>query len=89
MTAQATSTDTITGIHHASRMLPSMARFREEADRAFFERVEQGYQAIAAANPRRVRSIDATAPAAAVAEEIWAALAPLLRKFQKRDQAAK
>jgi dTMP kinase len=32
----------------------------EEADRSFFERVEQGFLALAAAEPRRVKRIDAT-----------------------------
>lgn len=43
----------------------------EEADRAFFERVEQGYQAIARAEPERVRVIDATRSIEAVAADIW------------------
>ena len=46
----------------------------EEAGRAFFERVERGYEAIAAAEPRRVARIDATAPLAAVGAAIWAAV---------------
>jgi dTMP kinase len=50
----------------------------EEAGRAFFERVEKGYRAIAAADRRRIRVIDATARVETVAAEIWAALAPLL-----------
>src|SRR5258705_2216949 len=32
----------------------------EELDRAFFERVEQGFSAIATAEPKRVRVVDAT-----------------------------
>jgi dTMP kinase len=40
---------------------PSAGRDRmEELDRAFFQRVEQGFQALAAAEPKRVRLIDAT-----------------------------
>ena len=42
--------------------LPFMRDRIEEADRAFFERVARGYQAIAAAEPNRVRQIDANGP---------------------------
>ena len=51
----------------------------EEADRAFFQRVEQGYEAIAAAQPRRIRRLDATAPAEVVARQIWAEVEPRLQ----------
>ena len=44
----------------------------EEAGRAFFERVERGYDAIAAAEPHRVVRIDATAPVAEVGAAVWA-----------------
>lgn len=43
----------------------------EEADRAFFERVEQGYRAIAAEEPERIFVIDATQPLDSVADAIW------------------
>lgn len=43
----------------------------EEADRSFFSRVEIGYQAVAEAEPERVRRIDATQPVEVVGEEIW------------------
>jgi dTMP kinase len=52
----------------------------EEADRAFFERVHRGFQVIAAADPQRVRVIDATQSVDAVGAEIWKAVAPLLAK---------
>ena len=52
----------------------------EEAGPEFFQRVEKGYEAIAAAQPRRIRRLDATAPAEAVAREIWSAVEPLLKK---------
>jgi dTMP kinase len=51
----------------------------EEADRSFFERVEKGYQAIAAQEPQRVKSIHASGTVAAVAAEVWRTLEPLLR----------
>jgi dTMP kinase len=50
----------------------------EEADRDFFERVEQGYRAIASADPRRVKSIDATRAIEEVSEAIWQEVQPLL-----------
>jgi dTMP kinase len=50
----------------------------EEAGRDFFLRVEAGYQAIAAANPERVKAIDATRPIPAVAAHIWDWVAPRL-----------
>ena len=50
----------------------------EEADRSFFERVEKGYEAIAAAEPGRVRRIDATQKKEMVSEQIWKAVTALL-----------
>lgn len=50
----------------------------EEADRAFFERVHEGYRAIAAAEPARVRVIDATRSVEEVGAQIWATVSPLL-----------
>ena len=50
----------------------------EEADRAFFERVHKGYQAIAAAEPKRVRVIDATQSIESVSAEIWRAVSTLI-----------
>jgi dTMP kinase len=51
----------------------------EEADRAFFERVQQGFHAIAAAEPARVRSIDATRSIEETAAEIWKAVSGLVK----------
>ncbi len=68
----------------ARRRGRSLERDRmEEADRAFFERVEKGYASIAAARKRRIVSIDATVPPAAVSEQIWEAIEPLLRRRRK------
>jgi dTMP kinase len=50
----------------------------EEAGNAFFERVEKGYFAIAAAEPERVKTIDATQPPERVAAEVWNHLAALV-----------
>jgi dTMP kinase len=62
------------------RARPAERDRMEEAGRAFFERVEKGYQAIAAAAPARIRCLDATAPVEVVAGEIWSAVAPCLGK---------
>ena len=50
----------------------------EEADREFFTRVALGYQAIAAAEPNRVKVINATAPVEVVASRVWSHVAGLL-----------
>jgi dTMP kinase len=50
----------------------------EEADREFFRRVEQGYDAIARSEPQRVKVIDATRPIEQVSEDIWREIEPLL-----------
>jgi dTMP kinase len=63
------------------RLLPGLDLVRdrmEEADRSFFQRVEEGYKQLAAAEPGRVRAIDATASRPEVSEAIWNAVAPLL-----------
>jgi dTMP kinase len=43
----------------------------EEADPAFFERVAKGYEAIAAAEPGRVKVVDAAGSLKTVSEAIW------------------
>jgi dTMP kinase len=43
----------------------------EEADRAFFARVHQGFQRIAALEGRRIRVIDATGPVDQVSARVW------------------
>jgi len=50
----------------------------ESADRHFFERVERGYQDIAAAEPQRVRVIDAAQTIEAIQALIWNLVNPLL-----------
>ena len=50
----------------------------EEEDRAFFERVQQGYRAIAAADPKRVRVISALGSIEEVSKQIWAIAAGLV-----------
>lgn len=50
----------------------------EEAERSFFERVDEGYAAIAAAEPERLKTIDATAEIDPVQAEIRALLKHLV-----------
>ena len=54
-----------------TRAVPSSRDRFEEEGRDFFRAVEKGYDAIAASNGTRVRSIDATRPVEEVHEEIW------------------
>lgn len=61
--------------------LPAPLRDRmEEADRNFFGRVERGFDAIAQADPSRVKVIDATAEIDQVAAAIWERVEILLRE---------
>ena len=46
----------------------------EEADRAFFKRAAAGFAAIAAAEPGRVRVIDASEPVGQVESRVWGVL---------------
>jgi dTMP kinase len=57
---------------------PTQRDRMEEADRSFFERVENGYRQIAAAEPGRVKTIDATQDPERVQADIWRLTAPLL-----------
>ena len=52
----------------------------EEAGRDFFQRVEDGYKAIAAAEPGRVMTIDSTQPVEAVTAAIWRRVESLLEQ---------
>jgi dTMP kinase len=60
-----------------SQITPERDRF-EESDRAFFERVEKGFLAIAKAEPDRVKIIDATGGIDDVEARIWKLAAPLV-----------
>jgi dTMP kinase len=51
--------------------LPFMRDRFEEADRSFFHRVEEGYHAIAAAEPQRVRTLDASGAVEALTQQVW------------------
>lgn len=52
----------------------------EEAGRDFFQRVEEGYKAIAVAEPGRIVTIDSTQSVEAVAAAIWQHVQPLLEQ---------
>lgn len=58
--------------------MPFIRDRMEEADRAFFERVAQGYDAIANAEPQRVQIINAMGTVAEVQSAIWRLVAPLV-----------
>jgi len=65
------------------RLLPGLESVRdrmEEADRAFFERVEEGYRKVAATEPDRIRTIDATLSVDRVSQAIWLEVEPLLSR---------
>ncbi len=62
----------------AANPSPALRDRLEEADRAFFERVHRGFQAVAAAHPDRVRVIDANRPIADVSAAIWKTVEPRL-----------
>jgi dTMP kinase len=60
--------------------LPFMRDRMEEADRNFFARVAKGYEAIAAAEPSRVRPIEATGKVEEIQAAIWKLVEPLLKR---------
>lgn len=52
----------------------------EEADHAFFDRVAQGFQAVAESEPNRVRLVDANGRVDDVRKEIWSRIQHLLAR---------
>lgn len=60
--------------------LPFVRDRMEEADRAFFERVAAGYRAIAAAEPQRVKLIEAVGDEEAIHTAIWQHVQDLLTR---------
>ena len=60
--------------------LPFMRDRMEEADQKFFARVAEGFKAIAAAEPERVRVLDGSGPTENVCEKIWELVQPVLPK---------
>jgi len=51
----------------------------EEADRSFFQRLPQGYEAVAREEPERVRVIDGSGSVHSIEEAIWNEVQPLLK----------
>lgn len=65
----------------AAAPLPAFVPDRfEEADRDFFKRVEEGYLAIAAAEPQRVKLIEAAGSEEDVFAQIWRIVEPLVTR---------
>jgi dTMP kinase len=58
----------------------------EEAGRSFFERAAKGYEAIAAAEPDRVKVVDATGTVSEISARIWKQVEPLVRKSDAQAQ---
>jgi dTMP kinase len=61
--------------------LPFVRDRIEEGDRYFFERVAQGYEAIAAAEPNRVQVVSGTGAIEVVCENIWELVRPVLPRI--------
>jgi dTMP kinase len=59
--------------------MPFMRDRMEEADSSFFFRVALGYQAIAAAEPERVRRVEAGTAISHVSASIWTLVEPLVK----------
>jgi dTMP kinase len=83
LTLLLTVTPEISELRRAMRQsnLPFMRDRMEEADRKFFERVEQGYAAIAAAEPKRFRVLDASGSIEHVSERVWELVRLVLPKI--------
>jgi dTMP kinase len=61
--------------------LPFIRDRIEEADRKFFDRVEKGFAAIAAAEPKRFRVLDGSGSVESVSAKIWELVRPVLPKI--------
>jgi dTMP kinase len=58
--------------------LPFLRDRMEEADQEFFKRVQNGFEAIAAAEPQRIRTVDALGSMEEVRAAIWKIVEPRL-----------
>jgi dTMP kinase len=80
LTLLLTVTPEISELRRALRQstLPFMRDRIEEADRKFFERVEKGFAAIAAAEPARLRVVEGSGSVERVSAKIWELVRPVL-----------
>ena len=80
LTLLLTVTPEISELRRAMRQstLPFMRDRIEESDRQFFDRVDRGFAAIAAADPKRFRVLDAAGSVDRVAERVWDLVRPAL-----------
>ena len=58
--------------------LPFVRDRIEEADHSFFDRVAKGYESIAAAEPKRVRVVNAARSIEAIRTDVWKIIQPAL-----------
>ena len=61
--------------------MPFVRDRMEEGDKDFFTRVAKGYEAIAAAEPDRVRVVDGSGPIEIVCAKIWENVQPILPRI--------
>jgi dTMP kinase len=61
--------------------LPFMRDRIEEADQAFFDRVDRGFAAIAAAEPKRFRVVEASGTIESVSDRVWETVRPALPRI--------
>jgi dTMP kinase len=61
--------------------LPFMRDRFEEADQQFFKRVEQGFVALAAADPKRIHVVEASGTIESVCERVWDTVRPALPRI--------
>jgi dTMP kinase len=83
LTLLLTVTPEISELRRAMRQstLPFMRDRIEEADQHFFQRVEQGFAAIAAAEPNRFRVLDASGSIDSVSDRVWDLIRPALPRI--------
>lgn len=83
LTLLLTVTPEVSELRRALRQstLPFMRDRIEEADKQFFERVEKGFAAIAAAEPNRFRVMEASGSIENVAARVWDLVRPVLPKI--------
>jgi len=68
--------------------LPFVRDRLEEANREFFERVANGYQAIAAEEPKRVHTLEASGTKENVQSAIWRLVLPLIARLPRPTERA-